>query len=162
MTQRTEDRRILGRRRRVIAFAAGAALLPTALAACHTPGGSKMSLDRATYISRSWTPYTVTLVDTRTEEAVWTMDVPVGEQLSIQFTTGTGPNEYLPDEMSWGVMEAGRWVGRMPSRVPSPPRSARRVDTFLRPAPEYPGGGAATDTPRAVEAGHNRTLRTID
>ena len=109
------------------------------LGACHLEGGPRYSADRYTYVSREWQPKTVTLIDTRTGETTWSVDVPVGQQLVVGFSQGTGPNELRPDEIVWGLMPAGRRFGSRDNRQPCPPSSARRLDMVLRPAPEMPG-----------------------
>ena len=79
--------------------------------ACHYQGGPRYSADRFTYESSSWYPKTVSLIDTRTGQTVWTVDIPVGEQLVVGFSRGTGPNEFNTDEIVWGLMPAGQRFG---------------------------------------------------
>lgn len=105
---------------------------------CLGEGGPGYSADRFTYISNEWRPWTVSLIDTRTGETIWTVDVPVGQQLAVGFRPGTGPNEIRPDLMEWGLMPAGRRGGSLPNVVPVPDRFSRRLETTLRPAPEMP------------------------
>lgn len=54
---------------------------------CNTykPGGALQSHDTFTYFSEAHTPVTVTVVDTRTKEAIFVNEVPVGKQLVIRF-----------------------------------------------------------------------------
>ena len=115
----------------------------TAITACHHEGGPLYSADRYTYISREWQPWTVTLVDTRTGESLWSVDVPVGQQLVVGFRKGTGPNQFKPDMMYWGLREAGRTYGESPNQLPVPPAAARRLEPTLRPTPELPGSPGA-------------------
>jgi hypothetical protein len=115
-----------------------AGLTLTAGAGCFYEGGPRYSADRFTYVSRAWAPKTVTLQDTRTGETLWTVEVPVGQQLVVGFKEGSGPNEYKPDEMVWALMDAGRRGGQLENRVAAPPRDVRRLDVSLRPAPENP------------------------
>ncbi len=116
---------------------AGAGL---ALTGCAGEGGAIWSDDRYVYVSRTWEPKTITLIDTRTGESLWSVDVPVGQQLIVSFSRGTGPNEYKPDEIVWGMAPEGRnsSVGRN-NRMPCPGRESRRLDMALRPAPELHG-----------------------
>ena len=107
------------------------------LGGCYMEGGPRFSADRFTYESRPWSPKTVSVVDTRTEETVWSVDVPVGQQLVISFDRGRGPNENKPDLMAWAVMEAGRVSGRLVNQMAAPPADARRVEMELRPVPEF-------------------------
>ena len=130
--------------RRRLATLLGASILATSLlGACHMQGGSLYSDDKHTYVSTSWRPWTVSLVDTRTGEAVWSMDVPVGRQLVVQFREGSGPNEFKPDMMDWMLMEPGRG-GALRNQIPVPPASARRLEPVLRPTPEDPGALTAS------------------
>lgn len=118
-----------------------AALLssPIALIGCNTEGGRGYSSDSYTYVSRTWSPKTVTLLDSRTGETLWSVDLPVGKQMTVGFRKGTGPNEYKPDMMYWGMTEPGR-VGRVQKNwIPVPPHHGRRLELTLRDAPEAPG-----------------------
>lgn len=115
-------------------------LLAFVLTGCASkPGGSGWSIDRFVYQSHEWQPWTVTLVDTRTGESLWSVDVPVGRQLVVGFRKGVGPNPYKPDMMYWGITEYGRGVARRDNQIPVPPAHARRLDPTLRPTPELPG-----------------------
>lgn len=109
------------------------------LAGCAGEGGSYWSDDRYVFASRSWQPKTVTLIDTRTGESLWSVDVPVGKELHVGFSQGTGPNEYKPDEVVWEMWEDGRRFGSKDNRMPCPGRDVRRLDMTLRSRPEMPG-----------------------
>ncbi len=110
-----------------------------ALTGCYGPGGPGYSADMYTYVSDEWHPYTITLFDSRTGEALWSVDVPVGQQLVMRFNEGMGPNQFKPDLMAWGLMESGRRTGPIPNNVPVPGPAVRRVEMKLRPTPEMPG-----------------------
>ncbi len=113
--------------------------LPLVLTGCNVEGGRGYSSDSYTYISRTWSPKTVTLTDTRTGETLWSVDLPVGKQMTVGFRKGTGPNEYKPDMMYWGLTEPGR-VGRVQKNwIPVPPNHGRKIELTLRDAPESPG-----------------------
>lgn len=114
-------------------------LLGAALAGCHKEGGFAYSNDQFTYVSDEWRPWTVTLIDSRTGESLWSIDVPVGQQLAVGFREGSGPNEFKPDMMDWGLMPAGRWFGARNNTLPVPPSHARRLEPVLRPTPELAG-----------------------
>jgi hypothetical protein len=129
-----------------------AALMTVALVACSASTGclqSKRFLpesnwylasrDLATYPSTSWMPQTVTVVDSRTGEAIWSVDVPVGQQVVIDFNTGGGSDEYYPDTMRWGFFAAGTGNGKLRNKIAVPPADSRVVEPSLRPAPEMPG-----------------------
>lgn len=111
-----------------------------ALGGCRSEGGIGYSGDSYTYVSRTWEPKTISVVDTRTGETVWTLELPVGKQLNLKFVKGTGPNEFYPDEIQWKVVEAGNaGLANTTSRLPCPPRDARRIEWVRRPVPELPG-----------------------
>ncbi len=132
------------RRNRVAAGALAAATL--LLAACSGPGGPRYSGDRYTYHSTSWAPKTVTNIDTRTGEPGCAGDVPVGDKLVIAFSEGTGPNEYRPDEIVWGVARIEDRI-RTHKRQPCPRAAERRIEMALRAVPELEG----VEPPASVE-----------
>lgn len=124
-----------------IATVLGAGVLFTStLTGCiggNTYSGS--SADRYLYESTTWQPKTVTLVDTRTGETAWSVDIPVGQALQVSFSEGTGPNEYRPDEIRWEMAPIGRTIVSPMNRQPCPPHYARRIEQTLRAAPETVG-----------------------
>lgn len=106
---------------------------------CNSPGGQGFSGDRFVYRSDEWQPWTVSLIDTRTGESVWSVDVPVGKQLIVGFRRGAGPNEFKPDMMYWGISENGRAISRQSNQLPVPSATSRLLEPVLRPTPELPG-----------------------
>jgi len=119
---------------------AGAIAMFSTLGGCkYNEAGPGYSADEHTYVSTAWRPWTVTLVDTRTGEAVWSADIPVDQQLVIRFRKGKGPSDELPDMMDWGLMDAGTKYGHRKNRLPVPGRDARLLKPTLRPTPEMPG-----------------------
>jgi hypothetical protein len=133
---------------RILSIAACTAA--AALAGCYWEGGSGVSLDQHPYISTSWNPYTITLRDTRTGQAFWSVDVPVGKQLVIHFRDDLGkPGTATPDSMEWDIMEPGTLSGPLMNSLAVPPFTARRIDVDRRATPELPedmGGGAVVRT----------------
>lgn len=127
-------------RTRVLAASlAVAALAATAaMQGCYRPGGTKYSGGPETHWSTATAPRTITLYDTRTGEAIWTVDIPVGQQLVLGWSKGTGPNEFYTDELVWGMMEIGRRGGKRDNRLPVPPNDSRRLEWVIRDAPELP------------------------
>jgi len=94
-----------------------------------------------TYVSTEWQPKTITLVDTRTGSAMWSVDIPVGKQLVIWFEEGesnAGPD--LPDLMRWEIMAANTHSGALDNAMPVPGKDSRRLDMTLRAAPEMAAG----------------------
>jgi len=137
----------------------GAAMIG-ALGGCYYPGGPFWSADRFTYESTEWQPWTITVTDTRTGEPFWSVDVPVGQQLVVGFSEGTGPNEFKPDEIVWEIMPRGRRYGSLNNRMPCPPANARLLEPELRPTPEPVG--TAMDEPRPIKRGAFRVVEPID
>ncbi|MCB9845612.1 MAG: hypothetical protein H6811_06470 [Phycisphaeraceae bacterium] len=104
-----------------------------------SPGGTLASIDSYTYPSGPYQPATVTLVDTRTGEVVWSTDVPVGKQLSMRFAEGKGnDDQFTPDLLRWAIQDGGTETGSLRNSQPVPGPDARRVDYTLRDAPEFP------------------------
>lgn len=136
-------------RRNARTFALAALLgAATISAGCYYEGGPLKSADRFTYASTTWQPKTVTLVDTRTGEALWSVDVPVGRQLVIDFNAlrRADNTEWLPDEAFWDIMPDTRRHGALKNKMRVPPATARRVDVTLRPVPEMPSGAPTAST----------------
>ncbi|MFG0326283.1 MAG: hypothetical protein ACF8SC_03320 [Phycisphaerales bacterium JB037] len=115
-------------------LASGCTLVPK-----YQEGGGLASFDAYTYVSRPYQPQTVSLIDTRTDEVLWSVDVPVGKQLSMEFLGGkgneTGP---MPDLMKWDILDAGTGRSGLANGLPVPPPESRRVDVSLRATPEFP------------------------
>jgi hypothetical protein len=111
------------------------------LTGCNTykPGGALQSHDTFTYFSEAHTPVTVTVIDTRTKEAIFVNEVPVGKQLVIRFyDEQNDSNVVRPAAMRWEVMPLGQTGGELDSVMAVPGPDARRVDVAFRKAPEYP------------------------
>ncbi|MBI1302632.1 MAG: hypothetical protein GC172_02435 [Phycisphaera sp.] len=110
-----------------------------ALAGCYGPRGAiyPYSGSGYTYVSSEMQPVTVTLIDTRTEEPFFKMEIPVGKQLTLNFLEGKGDDPVeRPDRMVYAIMDAGTSTGRLTNQLTCPPRGSRRIDYALRPAPE--------------------------
>lgn len=134
---------------------AGAALCaPLCLAGCWTEGGRGYSNDSYTYISRTWEPKTISVIDTRTGQSVWTYEIPVGRQLNIEFFQGGSGDAMNPDQLKWSDREAGTIFSMLDNTVAVPAADARRVDWKLRPTPEY-APGLAGSNPASAPAGGN-------
>lgn len=113
-----------------------AALL--SLAGCYTSSG----LGDNTYLSTPDSPKTISLVDTRTGQTLWTVDVPVNRQLVLRFYENRpGNDRNRPDAMRWEIKEIGRSGGELSNLMPVPDKFSRRIDMTLRPIGEYPVGG---------------------
>jgi hypothetical protein len=127
---------------RLLALAlAASALLPGCVTGYY-PGGQLASNDQYTYESTPDFPQTVTLVDPTTGERLWSVDIPIGQQLVMQFREGANKgDEARPDMLVWGVMKMGQRSGSLDNSMPVPPAWQRRVDVTHRK------GGAVPERP---------------
>ncbi len=122
---------------RILVLTAASTLV---LAGCHRPEGALMPYTggSSTYWSTESKPVTVTMVDTRTGKAFFTMEVPVGKQLTLDFVSDAGDDPVLtPDLMRWEVFERGTEFGTLRNAMSVPDAYARRIDVDYRDAPEY-------------------------
>lgn len=137
--------------RMVLAAIAAAGSLATSGCIGYKPGGNMASDDLFTYWSTPHMPQTVTLIDTRTGEKMWTYEIPVGQQLVMRFYGDTTPGANLTDTMRWEVMDVGDKFGSLDNILPVPGRFARRVDVEVRPTPEQAPettSATAADSPK--------------
>ena len=117
----------------VVAFGSAGCSAP------YYPGGNFRSANTFTYLSTTYSPKTISVVDTRTGEEIWTVDLPVGQQLTMQFVEGKGDDPvYLPDLMRYRIGEKRFRFGSLKNAISVPDRTARRVVLKLRPTPEFP------------------------
>ncbi|MGD9689743.1 MAG: hypothetical protein AB7K52_08835 [Phycisphaerales bacterium] len=124
-----------------------------------TPGGPMGSDDRYTYESTEWLPQTVTVVDTVTQQVIWSKEVPVGKKLIMRFTEpedlyrdSRSADPELPVKLQWDIIPAEEeWA--TPKQTSWVVKS-RRVDVKLRPVPEQrdpePPAGTPTSAKPAV------------
>jgi hypothetical protein len=92
-----------------------------------------------TWDSTAALPKTVVIVDTRTGENVFEINIPMGQQLSVQFFEHKDPQEHpeAPDIMKYTLHPLGRWVGHLDQSVLVPHAWNRRVDVFLQSQEAY-------------------------
>jgi len=110
-----------------------------ALVGCsYTPGGGLRSDDQFTYESTVYQPVNVEVVDTRTSEVIWTMEVPVGRKVTLRFypEQSEGYEDY-PDIMKWEVQGNEDLAGILRSKITVPDRWSRRINVTYRDGPEY-------------------------
>ena len=132
----------------LVALSLGAASGCALLTACQntggglslfSEGGTGISEDKHVYVSRAWQPWTVTLRDTRTGQAFWSIDVPVGKKLAIQFLEAHGTKDnFSPDLMKWGLMDEFDPYTNLANSLPVPAADVRRLEPTLRATPELP------------------------
>lgn len=119
---------------------------------CHRPQGAMMaySTGSITLLSTEFSPKSMRLVDLRTGETIFEMDIPVGQQLSFDFVPGDGNDPVqTPDLMRYQVWPAGTTIGRLRNTLPVPNSTCRRLEWWVRPTPEY--APAPTDEEIRVE-----------
>jgi hypothetical protein len=92
-----------------------------------------------TFQSTAGVPKTVVIVDTRTGETVFELNIPIGKQLSIEFFKyGSRRDADLPPNyMKYTVHSIGRTVGHLDDRTDLPAAWNRRVDIFMRSSEAY-------------------------
>jgi len=115
-------------------------VLGLALAGCYSPGGGFMPRagGSTTYYSTEMMQKSITMVDTRTNEVFFTMDIPPGKQLVIDFDAGEGDNPVTtPDLLRWEVMDQGTMTGRLHNSKTVPNATSRRVDVTLHHGTTY-------------------------
>ncbi len=128
-------------------FVALAVLPIAALAACTSPGlpgfyagGNQASNDRYVYESTRDVPMSVDLRDRRTNQIIWTYDVPAGQQLVIDFDEGDGSEYQKPgdDIMRWGTMPLGTSFKPLTSSIQVPTATDRMLEPRVRKTIEVP------------------------
>ncbi len=127
------------------------------LAGCYQPGGPVYSGNAPlTWISTEHLPKTISLIDSRTGETLWSVDVPPNKQLVVKFDDkgDDNSNEYMPSIMEWSIMERKTHFGKLENVIPAPPSWARRVEMVLRPQPEI-NDSSLTLTPEPMSTEEN-------
>ncbi len=106
---------------------------------CTMKGGGLMPSSAGTASPMTWEstaacPKTIVIVDTRTGENVFEMDIPLGQQLSAQFSQHKDPQKHpeAPDLMRYTLMPLGQWVGHLDESIEVPHAWNRRIDVFFR------------------------------
>jgi hypothetical protein len=124
-------------------FIAASLLVLTAVSGCrlYAPGGNAFfnSPDSAaTWESTEEFPKTITLIDIRSGEQIFVLEIPVGKQLVIDFETGGG-NDIVntPDLMRWELFSVGTGWGALNNAMTVPNRWSRRLDVVIRESSEY-------------------------
>lgn len=113
------------------------------------PGASN---DEYNYPSTSTVPQTLVLRDLRSDEVLYTWEIPVDQKLFVRFNkadTGAAPSA-MPDTCEWIYYPFADW--NPPSENHAffkvPPASGRRLELVLRPSPELPSAMKPTDVPK--------------
>ncbi len=110
------------------------------LEGCYTPGGGwyPKSGGAVTFYSYETRPTTIQLIDLRTGESFFTMDLEPGKQLTFDFQKDKGDDPVLtPDLMRWQVWPIGTTTGTLTNSLTVPSADDRRVDVFYREGIEF-------------------------
>jgi len=110
------------------------------LAGCHSPKGGWLPGDKSstTYWSTETAPKSVTMIDLRTNEEVFSIDIPAGQQLTFDFVPGAGDDPvYRPDLMRYAVWELGTDTGKLRNSLTVPAAWSRRIEVTIRTGIEY-------------------------
>lgn len=109
--------------------------LGVAATGCHSPSGGLMAYSGGsqTYSSDERVQKTITMVDTRTGQPFFTIDIPPGKQLSFNFDKGQGDDPVkTPDLMRWEILDKGSKFGKLHNAQTVPNAASRRVDVSIR------------------------------
>ncbi|MDG2095198.1 MAG: hypothetical protein P8J89_07995 [Phycisphaerales bacterium] len=124
----------------VLLFLTLAALLLLGPGGCYTPGGGLFAASNSpfTYISTAEYPKTFVLVNTKTGENIFEMNIPAGKALVIKFLQGQGDEPATtPDLMKYGVFPMKDISGLLSSSMTVPGSYSRRIDIFLTTGETY-------------------------
>jgi hypothetical protein len=121
-----------------------ATVIGASLSGCYAPnnGGGVFSMTGGpcTYYSTETMQKSVTMVDVRTNEMLFSIDLPPGKQLTMVFEEGAGDDPvYRPDLMRYEVFELGTTGGKLHSELTVPNAASRRVDVSVRQQGNYAG-----------------------
>lgn len=114
----------------------------------NSPGGGLRSTDSFTYISTPFEPLTVTLYDNRDSEPLWTVEVPVGQKVTVRFLENRaedGTNR-RPDVMQWEIYDQDKRRSDLTNTMAVPSAGSRLLKVAIRDGVEYPA-----EDPPAVE-----------
>ncbi|MDP7008245.1 MAG: hypothetical protein QGI78_01595 [Phycisphaerales bacterium] len=107
----------------------------------YAPGGNAFFNapdSAATWESTEEFPKTITIIDTRSGEEVFVMEIPVGKQLVVDFESDGGDDPVeTPDLMRWAIFPNGTGWGALNNAMTVPNRWSRRLDVTIRDSSEY-------------------------
>ena len=119
----------------------------------YVPGGNPFfngPNSAATWQSTEEFPKTVTIIDTRSGERIFVMEIPVGKKLVVDFIKDSGDNTVLtPDLMMWEVFPSSVGYGPLSNSMTVPNGWSRRIDVTLRDSSEY--SNPISDRPLRVD-----------
>lgn len=95
----------------------------------------------------------VRMIDLRSGEVFFAIDIPPGKKLTYDFDSGDGDHAvYTPDIMRYEVKDADDQFGKLGNAMTVPNAASRRVDVFVTQSVQYANQSPAstalrTDTP---------------
>jgi len=106
----------------------------------NAPGGKMRSTDSFTYISTPFEPLTVTLYDQRDKEPLWTVDVPIGQKVTVRFLTNRAKEGTTrrPDIMQWEIYDQKKRRANLSNTMAVPEAGSRMLKVAVRDSVEYP------------------------
>ncbi len=106
----------------------------------NSPGGHMRSTDSFTYISTPFEPLTVTLYDQRDNEPLWTVDVPIGQKVTVRFQANKAKEGTTrrPDIMQWEIYDQTKRRANLTNTMAVPGADSRLLKVALRDGIEYP------------------------
>jgi hypothetical protein len=129
-----------------LSLCAGLITAASTLTGCFGPGGSHISDNHFLQESTSHLPTTVSVVDTRTGQTLWSFDIPVDKALDYRFIKDEGDKaKGMPDLLRWVLIDrvnseyygfGGTYPDANAIAVPADPY--KKVELKFRPAPELP------------------------
>lgn len=104
------------------------------------PGGNMRSTDSFTYISTPFEPLTVTLYDYRDNEPLWTVDVPIGQKVTLRFLDNRAKEGTTrrPDIMQWAIYDQTKRRANLTNTMAVPGADSRMLKVSVRDGIEYP------------------------
>jgi len=98
------------------------------------PGSQGYDHSKHVWTSTDTLPKTVRLVDTRSDEVLWEIDIPADHWLVTRIKPGRakGGDPQYPDLMKFRIVEANRIWAHLPNKVDVPPEGARRWESIIR------------------------------
>ncbi|MHC5024002.1 MAG: hypothetical protein ACYTGG_08830 [Planctomycetota bacterium] len=108
--------------------------------AMHTPEGGSMPFTGGshTFYSTETSPKTVSIIDLRTDEEIFKVEIPVGKQLTFDFVEELGDDVvYTPDLMRYEIWPIGTKTGKLRNALSVPNAASRRIDVQVRVGIEY-------------------------
>ncbi|MEM8756820.1 MAG: hypothetical protein AAGF47_03460 [Planctomycetota bacterium] len=121
-------------------LAASAVLVCALAGGCYSYLGVPRSKDAFTYQSTPLMPATVSLIDARTDEVLWSVDVPVNQKLVVRFYDGRRAedgSDALPAMMRWEIGDRNEAIGSLVNEVAVPRSASRRLSYEIREGAEF-------------------------